>query len=405
MRGPFDLIMGIFIACNVLVMFVQLEYEGYLADVVLGQDVKGKWPGAKMVFQVFEHFFNIVFILELAFRLAILRLAYFKEKANILDGTVVVVTTFNTYILAQLNLQGPQNLTFFRMIRFVRIFKALRVVRAMHLFQQLRVLMRAIAVSLLSLLWSLIILLILQVMSAMFLCQTLNEFIVNEEKEFKHRQWANRYYGSSSKALYTMFEVTFSGGWPTYVRPVVEDVNPLLVIFFVIYVAGVVFAIIRIITALFLKETMQVAADDAHRVIQERMEERRAYVEKLRELFLEVDPTGDGIITLQDFEAILRNPLAQGLLRSLDLGMHDIQCLFNMIDDGDGKITYDEFLHGTMRWKVQARSQDVVAVLHDSEKILNQCHKLYKICNAMVQSVDSKTKQASASASTAFNTA
>ena len=75
--------------------------------------------------------------------------------------------------------------------------------------------------------------------------------------------WVNRKYGTGSKALYTVFEITFSGCWPNYVSPVVMDASPWFAAFFIVYITFVVFFLIRIISALFLKETLAHAAQDA----------------------------------------------------------------------------------------------------------------------------------------------
>lgn len=42
-----------------------------------------------------------------------------------------------------------------------------------------------------------------------------------------------------------------------------------------------------------------------------------------------------------------------------------------MLDDGDHKISSGEFVRGALRLRGQARSQDVIAVMHD-------CHKLMR---------------------------
>ena len=59
------------------------------------------------------------------------------------------------------------------------------------------------------------------------------------------------------------FEITHSGGWPLLVRPVLEKLGWGFAVPFLIYVTLVIFAVIRIVTALFLKETLTCADDDA----------------------------------------------------------------------------------------------------------------------------------------------
>merc|ERR1712190_45694 len=102
-----------------------------------------------------------------------------------------------------------------------------------------------------------------------------------------------------------MFEVTFSGGWPVYARRLVEDVNPWYMVYFVVYVSLVVFAMIRIITALFLKETLETAAADEEKMLAETLREKEKYAKKLRRLFAAVDNAGTGKVTLAEFKTVL----------------------------------------------------------------------------------------------------
>merc|ERR1719460_315888 len=99
--------------------------------------------------------------------------------------------------------------------------------------------------------------------------QLLAGFIQDESQDMQTRQWVFKYYGSSSRAIYTLFEVTLAGCWPNYFRTLVHEVSGYWVLFAIIYITFVVFAVIRIITAIFLKETLFVAQSDAEMMIRE----------------------------------------------------------------------------------------------------------------------------------------
>merc|ERR1712127_765440 len=94
-------------------------------------------------------------------------------------------------------------------------------------FKELRLLMHTIVSSFFALFWSMLVMFIFMLMTAILLCQTLHDFIVDPTEELEMRLWVNQYYGDGLKALYTVFEMTFSGCWPNYVRPVIEQVHPL----------------------------------------------------------------------------------------------------------------------------------------------------------------------------------
>merc|ERR1719456_1797124 len=107
-------------------------------------------------------------------------------------------------------------------------------------------------------------------MGGLVMCKLLEEYVFDDTNDYKVRLWCWTYYGTSLRAMYTMFEITLSGCWPNYVRPLLNDVSWTYAIFFIIYVSVVWFAVIRIITAIFLKETLEAAQNDDDIMITER---------------------------------------------------------------------------------------------------------------------------------------
>lgn len=188
--------------------------------------------------------------------------------------------------------------------------------------------------------------------------------------------WMFDYYGSAWKAVYSMFELTHSGGWPNYARPVVEKVSIWYAWFFMSYVTLVIFAIIRIITAIFLKETLATAAGDAALAVQEKVRSKEKYVSSLEDIFLEADDDGNGVITRAEMDAAVSNPVVLHYLSILEIEVHEVEPLFDLLDDGDGQVTIKEFCQGIMRLKGQARSLDVISIMHDANIIMTQCREV-----------------------------
>merc|ERR1712060_521793 len=98
-----------------------------------------------------------------------------------------------------------------------------------------------------------------------------------------------------------------AGCWPNYFRPLIHEVSGWFWVFAVAYVSLVVFAIIRIISAIFLKETLIIASHDAEMMVHEKSKQKEAYVKKLRQLFEAVDVSGNGTLSLEEFRSIVNN--------------------------------------------------------------------------------------------------
>jgi len=364
----FEAITGMCIVVNIIFIFLGLEYEGYKTSVALGLSTAGEWPNLDLFLTVMEYVFCVIFLLELVVRLYSQRMRYFYnaqiEWLNVMDCIIVVFSVCDLFIIRFLN--APEtNLTLLRGLRFFRMVRIARVFRTFEFFAKLRILMGTIVASFLALVWSMVLLFITMLMFSMIMCQLVQPYFTDAAIDGDTISWMNEHYGTAGRSLWTVFELTFSGGWPNYVRTLVEHVSSIFAYVFAVYISLVVFAMTRIITALFLKDTLQVAANDAEMVIQEKMNEKKNYAKKLMDVFQGADHTGDGKITLHEFETFLAEPRVQSYLATLELDTHETKTLFGMLDDGDGEVTAEEFVQGAMRLKGTARSQDVVSIMHD----------------------------------------
>lgn len=92
------------------------------------------------------------------------------------------------------------------------------------------------------------------------------------------------------------------------------------------YVTIIVFAIIRVISAIFLKDTLEAAHNDAENLILERLIKKRTYVRKLENIFHAVDGACDGMVTEEKLSSILSNPTVVAYFQTLDVDACPGEC-------------------------------------------------------------------------------
>merc|ERR1719387_1342486 len=127
------------------------------------------------------------------------------------------------------------------------------------------------------------------------------------------------YYGRWSHSMLTMFEITIApGAWASSGRLLVYKVSRLYWLFFIPYVWGVTFAIVRVISAIFLKETLAVAADDKDTAVREREKKKAIYVEHLRKIFRAADQNHGGSINAEEFMDWLACPKMKTWMQVLE---------------------------------------------------------------------------------------
>merc|ERR1712023_349705 len=137
------------------------------------------------------------------------------------------------------------------------------------------------------------------------------------------------------------------------------------------YVICITFAVVRVITAIFLKETLQEAAKDQELVVEEKLRQKEAYVEKLKYVFEHADADGEGNISLEEFHEMLLDDRVKLWLSELEMEIAEVDDLFNLIDTGDGKISFEEFMQGLMRMRGSARGVDLVTLLYENRKVIH----------------------------------
>jgi len=366
----FDKLLPVLMVANLVVIFCYLQYKGQETNKSLGLESQS-WVHAELVFWVMDHFFCDVFLIELALRLYVERCAFFKSFFNIVDAVVVPAMAANLF----LDGMGP-NLAFVRTLRLLRIVCAFRVVRTLAHFQQLRVLLNTVAGSVVPFVYSMAIMFVFMLMLAILLTQTLHDFIVNDANDLETRQTVNRYFGDGVKSLWTVFELTFSGCWPAYARLLVEDVYWLYAPLFAVYVTTVIFAMTRIISALFLKETMSQASSDTESMVRERAKATSNMEKNLVALFATADTDGDGLLTEEEFAQVLENENIKLFLGMLGVDGSDAHDLYHTLaGDHVGGLPCDSFVYSVKRVKGEARAQDLIPVVNDCKQILRFCER------------------------------
>ncbi|CAE7891211.1 unnamed protein product, partial [Symbiodinium microadriaticum] len=90
----------------------------------------------------------------------------------------------------------------------------------------------------------------------------------------------------------------------------------------------------RIVSAIFLKETLANAANDAALQLTESKRVSQQYQNKLEDVFHTMDGDDSGTVSVQEFVDHLDHPIVKRYLGLLDLHVSDVEDLFHILDDG-----------------------------------------------------------------------
>eukprot|EP00746_Dinoflagellata_sp_MGD_P141637 gnl/MRDRNA2_/MRDRNA2_74716_c0_seq1.p1 gnl/MRDRNA2_/MRDRNA2_74716_c0~~gnl/MRDRNA2_/MRDRNA2_74716_c0_seq1.p1 ORF type:complete len:374 (+),score=51.21 gnl/MRDRNA2_/MRDRNA2_74716_c0_seq1:2-1123(+) len=349
-----------------------IELEGSrIASMLQIKPDNSWWSGAGNFFLYVEHVFTIMFTLELILRLMANGCTYLRSFFNAMDAVVVCLSILDLYILSLIDFSFP-NVSFLRLVRLLKLAKVLRFVRVMRMFRQLRILLHAIKMSLSALFWSIALLTVIEVVAAIFMAQSLQPWLQDGTQDMDDQQAVYNYFGTFGRAFISFFELTIApGAWSAMGRLIIYRVNGAYAIFFFLYVAGITFAIVTVIRAIFLKETLASANSDSDIVVAELAHEKGKMVKRLRNVFNTLDQDGSGDISMQELKGMLKNPDLVHLFHTLELNTDQAEGFFELIDDGDGRLSFEEFLTGILRFK-GGDKMDLITMLYENKKIIDR---------------------------------
>ncbi|CAE7197788.1 unnamed protein product, partial [Symbiodinium microadriaticum] len=133
-----------------------------------------------------------------------------------------------------------------------------------------------------------------------------------------------------------------------------------------------------VITAIFLKDTLDAAQNDAEQLVLDRMNKKAKYVEQLEAVFKAIDQRGDGTVSEERLQELLSHPEVAAYFNVLDLDVQETSVFFHIIDNGDGEVTLDEFIDGILRCKGNARAVDSMAIRADLKKLTTKVNKIQR---------------------------
>jgi len=218
------------------------------------------------------------------------------------------------------------------------------------------------------LLWSLVLLMLVISIISMFTSQMLQPFMQNDANDLSARVQVYESWGTFTRSIVTMFEITLAN-WGPHCRLLMDNVDEWWALFFLVYKCSIGFAVVQVITSVFIQQTFKVAARDEEVMITEKKAATKAYLKNLEHLFEFLDESGDGNVSQDEFESVLRDKKVQTWFAAMEVDVTDTSKLFELLDDGDGTISRGEFIQSIKGLKGTAKGSDMLALMREARKL------------------------------------
>ncbi|CAE7469293.1 NaCP60E [Symbiodinium sp. CCMP2592] len=374
----FDAIISCVLFANVMFLAFQLQMEGsrvgYDIDYYPTKNPNDSaWPGMVEVLQVIENIFTVIFSLDVLVRIVCLHCSFWKSAMNWIDF-IVVTLTIGTLVLDTSSL--PLDPIFLRLLRLGKLARAFRMIILSGKLESFGLLLKCVVASVTMLGYATGVLIFVQCVCGMIISTLVSRYLEDPAIDKEARRYVFQYWGTFSRTFLTMFEVLFAN-WAPACRSLTDYVSEWFTVVFVGYRCVVGFALLNVVNSVFVSQTLKIADSDEEYLIKVRARNEAQYRKKLHALFLAADTTDDGFLTIEEFMQLLENPQLQLWLSQLQLEYHDLVELFGMIDSGDGRIDWKEFMDGAVRLKGQAKSMDVFRLETKVDSIMKSVASLH----------------------------
>jgi len=331
--------------------------------------------------------FSVLFVLDLALRM-LAEKSYFFQSQEVWFNVFDIVVVISSVLESAVRLFFPDCLTtsfrnilsttsMLRMGRLLRVIKVTRAVRSLLLFRELRVMVSSLCGALVSLMWSTIIFVLTFFVFGVFFTDGVVAFAVEQQQcppgdLNPECQKLQEFYGSLFNTMASLYWAV-SGGqdWGEVLRPLKPLRTEYSIVFYG-FITFSMFAMLNVVTSVFVDSTMQRSQNDREYVVQVELQGKKMFIETMEQVFDELDSSGAGHIGMAELEEHMNDPKLIAYFSALSLDIKQVRKLFHLIDaDRSGLIDREEFIHGCFNLKGNAKNLDVAILQYESRRIGN----------------------------------
>jgi hypothetical protein len=312
---------------------------------------------------------------------------------NLFDFFLVCLSVYD-FVDAFLGLDQTFNANFMRSLRILRAGKVLRIFRLVRAISQLRLILNVLIGSMVSLFWSLVMMVIMYYICGLLFVQGAATYLREEQDaDPARREEVVRFFGSVGSAMLTMFKATTGGeDWNRFYA-VLLNVGHLYSSLYLCYIAFTVVAFFNILTALFVEHAIEIAKPDRDDIVLHKRQARMLEAAELTSLFAEADKDGTGKISTEEFAEQMEDPVSplRVYFEADGIDVSDAALFFDLLQscvEPNGttcaEVDIKAFVLGLMKIRGGATSLDMQALVWQTQLIFRTMGQHFQIIEDMM---------------------
>jgi len=277
--------------------------------------------------------------------------------------------------------------TWLRLLRLLKMMKMLRVVRVMRFFRVLRMMLESITDGLTTLFWSILLLALVMYIFGLCFLQALSGYLLETPSDQVRSQVVDdidTYWGGVATSTTTLYlAITGGADWEVLAGPVKETGN-IYYLLFLFYIAFTSFAVLNVLTGMFVETANAVAQEDEEQVSTELLErpETQACVAMFKKEADTVDPSHthecETMVTAEVLEDIMMRSEFAEFMDMIEVAKTDIRKIF-LARQQDGQCELHSFIKGCLNSKSSSSQRDLAVLSSETKKT----HKVSSLHHAV----------------------
>lgn len=373
---------------NAALIGAEVEYDAIVQEKDAAHGYQSQ-SAQSLFFRVSEIIFCVLFTSELLLRMYAQRSAFFhitdRNGGTSSDGpwncfdTLVVTMMLVDIVWSEVSTNASETLrsvAMLRLIRIMRLLRVVRIIRVLKFFRELRMMLNSIFGCFKSLVWSVLIMAMMFYVFGIVLTQAATNYLSNTTSWLDaDTQFLRKHFGTLGRSILSLYESMCGGISWGELYDALGELPAIFSFIFIIFISLAIFAVVNVVTGVFLESALQVSQQDKDALIQEEMRQKEAYAKHVQTIFEEIALQGgeSSEINIEMFNEAMKDERMVAFFTALQLDASDVQTLFVLLDrDQTGTININDFMHGCIRLKGQASSLELAKLSYQVEFVIHQ---------------------------------
>uniref|UniRef100_A0A7S0FSV3 EF-hand domain-containing protein n=1 Tax=Pyrodinium bahamense TaxID=73915 RepID=A0A7S0FSV3_9DINO len=353
----------------------------------------------EIALDIFEHIITLFFLIELLLRMRVYGWRTFLPTSsaniwNFMDAMLVLVVgvAFGwVWSLLRWAIGGgiqSGTLRAFTVLRAFRLARLALVVQKVEFFNEAWLLIRGLTNSARTLFWTVIVILFLAYVFAVFGLVLIGQDFLERynEASIGSAEWEDlgllvEYTSSLDRLMFTLMQLLTTDNWSDVVRLSIRY-STLSWMYFYCYMGIVVIVLMNLVTAIIVENALTTSKIDEEKQLDLKERKKKDELKNLNLIFDMMDLDGDGTLSWDEFESAFEQEVICNKWKLLDFQPDEYKELFKLLDRGDGVIRLSDFHDGLSRMHGTAQSKDVFQIMKSLEDLRNAVSEIATLHNA-----------------------